>query len=291
MIAASDNPQRPPNPQRPNTKSTTTSSTMATKKVDLQDVIEDWAFKRFAKNASKKERKLIEQAQYSMEVDWKRVRFVHDPPVYEPEPPKPGTGQLSNQVLFNTTFTNKTDNPQSYTFKTERTTRSSCEVEFEEGFTQGYETSVKLSTPSAILEANAGFHKEISLTKSEGQCVEEELTWGVDSQIQVEGRHRAEAKLIILEEEYKGKFTLKTRIRGRARVIFYNLKDNNSLITVQEGDVDQIVKEARDRRLIEGDIMIVDGATRSVICKTSGNCTFKYGLKQDVEVDQMPIGS
>ena len=143
---------------------------MAAKKVDIQNVVEDWAFKRFAKNASRKVRKLIEQQQYSMEVDWKRVRFVHDPPVYEPEPPKPGSGQLSNHVLFNTSFTNKTEHPQSYTFKTERTTRSSCEIEMEQGFTQGFETSIKLGTPEAILEANAGFHKEISVTET-GEAV------------------------------------------------------------------------------------------------------------------------
>ena len=106
----------------------------------------------------------------------------------------------------------------------------------------------------------------------------------------VKGKHRAEAKLIILEEEYKGKFVMKTHIKGRVRVIFYNLKDNNSLMTVQEGDIDQIVGLAVNGRLIEGDTVVVDGATRSVICKNVGKCTFKYGLKQDVEVDQVPIG-
>ena len=36
------------------------------------------------------------------------------------------------------------------------------------------------------MEANAGFKKEMTLTNSEGETVEEEMTWGVDSQIEVQ---------------------------------------------------------------------------------------------------------
>ena len=43
---------------------------------------------------------------------------------------------MQNNVLFVTTFSNKTDRPQTYSFKTERTTRSSCMVEVEQGFTK-----------------------------------------------------------------------------------------------------------------------------------------------------------
>ena len=44
---------------------------------------------------------------------------------------------------------------------------------------------VKLTTPGSILGANAGFHREISLTEIEGQTIEEELAWAVDSQLEV----------------------------------------------------------------------------------------------------------
>ena len=44
---------------------------------------------------------------------------------------------------------------------------------------------VKLTTPCSILEANAGFHRELSLTEMDEQTIEEELTWEVDSQIVV----------------------------------------------------------------------------------------------------------
>jgi len=70
-----------------------------------------------------------------------------------------------------------------------------------------------LTTPGQILEANAGFRREMTLANSESTTVEEELTWSVDSQVAVLGRHVGEAKLVILEQEYEGRFTVKSHIR------------------------------------------------------------------------------
>jgi hypothetical protein len=74
--------------------------------------------------------------------------------------------------------------------------------------------NVKLTTPCQVLEANAGFHREMSLTRGEAETIEEEMTWSVDSQIEVPEKHIGEAKLVILEEEYQGRFTIKTHIRS-----------------------------------------------------------------------------
>jgi hypothetical protein len=89
---------------------------------------------------------------------------------------------------------------------------------------KGIEMNIKLTTPCQVLEANAGFHREMSLVNSESETIEQELSWGVDSQIEVKGRHVGEAKLIILEEEYCGNFTIKTHIRylGSVLVLFIN---------------------------------------------------------------------
>ena len=90
---------------------------MAKNQVDLEDIVERWAWIHFGDRASKKEKKLMDKQQISQEVDWKRVRFNHEEPVYSPEPPKPGSGTPINNVLFFTTFANKTEHPQRYTFK------------------------------------------------------------------------------------------------------------------------------------------------------------------------------
>ena len=255
--------------------------------VDLAEKIESWADDCFLRDADKKMKKLFEKGRIMKEIDWKRVQFIHEDPKYQPEPPKVGSGVPMSTVLFKTTFTNKTKNPQKYTFRTERTTRSSCTVEMEECFTQGVEMSIGLKTPCEILEANAGFSRELSLTNTAGQTIEEEMTWGVDSEIEVEGERRAEAKLVVQEEQYGGRFTIKSTIKGKVRVIFTNLKDNNSFITAIEGPIHQIIKEARNDGRIKGNSMIVDG--RTVVCITKGQCLFRYGLRQDVEVDQLPL--
>ena len=44
---------------------------------------------------------------------------------------------------------------------------------------------VKLTTPCSILEANAGFSREMSLTNTRGETIDEELKWSVDSEIEV----------------------------------------------------------------------------------------------------------
>lgn len=262
-----------------------------TPKVDIQGLIEDWAKDYFRRKGTKKERKLMEQDQVMMEIDWKRVKFVHEDAVYEPEPPAPGRGHPTQNVLFNTTFTNKTDQVQKYTFRTERTTRSSCSVVVEQACTTGVELSVKLTTPCQILEANAGFKREMALVNSEAETIEEELTWSVDSEIEVQGRHVGEAKLVILEEEYQGRFSIKTIISGRARVVFTNMKDNNSFIKAIEGQVVDIVKDAINikKSVQSSEALLVDASTQSVVSITRGNCKFKYGFRQMIEVDQKPI--
>jgi hypothetical protein len=260
-------------------------------KVDIQGLIEDWATDYFRRKASKKELKLLKQDQIRTEIDWKRVKFVHEDAVYEPEPPTPGSGRPTQNVLFNTNFTNRTDKPQRYTFRAERTTRSSCTVAIEQGYTKGFEMNVKLTTPCQIMEANAGFRREITLTNSESETIEEELTWGVDSEIEVEGHKVGEAKLLILEEKYEGRFSIKTHISGRVRVVFTNLKDNNSFIKAAENQVVSIVEDAiRSKSIQPSEALHVDGSMQRVTLITRGNCQFKYGFKQLIEVAQKPIG-
>ena len=55
--------------------------------------------------------------------------YLYDRDVAVPEHP-------GAQVLFQTEFTNRTEQPQEYTFKAERTTRSACDISIEKGVTK-----------------------------------------------------------------------------------------------------------------------------------------------------------
>ena len=167
-------------------------------------------------------------------------------------------------------------------------------TEVETGYTKGFDLGVKLMTPCEVFEANAGFHREFSLTNVDGESFEEELTWGVESLIKVKPEHVAEARLVVNEKKQSGSFEIETRIRGMVYVTFTNIKDNNSFVKATGHDIGEIVKEYLEKEKKKGrsmeNIVQVD-ETNTVIVKTRGSCKFRYGVKQDVKVDQKPINS
>ena len=142
------------------------------------------------------------------------------------------------------------------------------------------------------MEANAGYHREYSLTNTEEQTFEEELSWGVESQIRVKEEHIAEAQLVVCEKKQKGGFTMDTTITGTVIVSFTNIRDNNSLFKLTSHDIVKILEEhVKQERRKGREMAFVDIADGSVKVTTRGNCTFRYGVRQEVRVDQKPLNS
>ena len=205
---------------------------------------------------------------------------------------KPTRADPDVNVLFRTTFTNNTASPQTYTLRTEKTTRSTCETTIEQGYVKGQEFEITIKAPGEVLEANAGFHSELSLNKTEGQTLEEEVTWGVESEITVNAGKCADAKLIVLERKYDDKFTIESRISGNVFARFTNMLDNNSSVKMTQRSIDKIVKDyLKDRsqmnKPVSEQFIKLEGTT--VVINTAGTCRFRYGVKQDVRVDERPI--
>ncbi len=193
-------------------------------------------------------------------------------------------------VLFQTEFTNNSKTPQTYTLKVEKTTRSSCTTEVENGVCKGFDLSVNLKMPCEILEANAGYHREVSLTNTEGQTFEEELSWGAESEIRVEPKHVANAQLVVKETKQSGNFVIETKIRGTAHVTFTNIRENNSLLKPVSGDIAYIFnKYLEQKRKIGDSFEFVSVHDDTVFIKSKGSCKFRYGVKQEVKVDQIPL--
>jgi len=245
--------------------------------VDLDDFIKKWAVQLFdiTKN---REQARISKDNLEFTVNWNRTKFVHNEPTFA-EQTKPSTPK--SHVLFKTLFTNSTDLEQEYCFKTERTTCSTCEVFVERAVTTGTEISLNLKTPCEVFEAHAGFKRELTLTKTQGEVIEESLTWGVDSAIKVPPHHRASAELVIYEDEFEGNFVVHTEFSGKVHVSVTNSKDNNSFVKSIEGDVDQIMKRELDNGL-KG--FSIDKGIVSF--NTNGRCRFRYGIEQHVKISQ-----
>jgi hypothetical protein len=195
-------------------------------------------------------------------------------------------------ILFQTKFSNNTNDEQEYTMKTEKTTSSSCSTSIETGFTKGYEMSVTLKTPCEVLEANAGYRNEMSLTRSEGQSIEETLTWGVESQIRVKRGHVAEAQLVVNEQKRNGDFTVVSRISGTVLVRFTNIRNNNQAFRFISNSIYGILEKYADMERRKGhalDFVNFDQENDTVVVHTKGTCRFKYGVKQEVKVDQKQL--
>lgn len=72
----------------------------------------------------------------------------------------------------------------------------------EKGVCRGVEMALKLKTPGEVVEANAGFHNEVSVMHIGENTTEEELIWGVDSTVRVPPLCETVAELVILEEHH-----------------------------------------------------------------------------------------
>ena len=252
----------------------------AAETVDLEDIVKKWAVQMYDMTKSKEQAR-IPKDHLVFNFNWKRIKFVHHEPEFH-NPSKPT--QPKSQILFRTNFTNTTDQDQEYSFKTERTTCSVCEVNFERTITIGMEMNLSLKTPCEIFEANAGFKRELSVTNAQGQCIEESLSWGVDSQIKVPARTRTSAELVVKEDEYGGPFTIRTEIAGKMLVSVTNGRDNNSFLKSIEGDISEIIKPETENGF--------KGFTREnkvISFVTKGSCHFRYGIEQNVTVSQQSL--
>lgn len=254
------------------------SSSKAAEVIDLEAIIERWAWVMF-KESRTKEQSRIPKDNLQFTINWQRVRFVHHDPDFA-EQKKPSHPQ--SHVLFRTKFTNNTDRLQEYAFKTERTTTSICEVFVERAVTLGFEMNLSLKTPCEIFEACAGFKRELSVTNAQGQIFEECLTWGVDSTIQVPSLYQTTAELVISEDEFQGNFAIRTDVSGKVLVTVTNIRENNCFLKSLTGDIDEIV--GAEINGLKG--FTIDRQNHMVSFTTNGRCHFRYGIEQHIQVSQ-----
>ena len=276
--------------------------------IDIEQIVKDWAWREYDRTATRKQRRLREKEKknssryLNVTLDWSEVKFVDttDWPQLAEDKADDNDNQSTMQaaaaggthanILFQTKFTNNTMDGQEYTLKTEKTTRSSCSTEVETSYTRGIEMSLNLKTPGEIFEANAGYTRELTLTNNSGETIEEELTWGVESLIKVKAEHIAEAQLVVNEKKYNGDFVVITKIKGYVFVNFTNIKDNNSLVKATGHDLAEIVKEyIQMQRRIGEPLDYVEVQDDTVVIRTKGHCQFRFGIKQEVVVNQIPL--
>lgn len=253
--------------------------------VDLEAIIRNWAKQIFEVTKTREEAK-INKKHLEYNINWSHVFNECREPRYTVlgVDTRYVRQSKNEQVLFKSTFTNSTEREQEYSFKTQRTTRSTATISIEKGVCRGMDMQLKLKTPCEIVEANAGFHNEISIIHIGENTVEEELTWGVDSTINVPPFCETIAELVILEDCQTRSFSVDNCISGRVVVTVTNLKENNSLVTIIEGKMADIIRGVANHSALG--FSIKDDI---VSYTTKGTCKFKYGVEQIVKLRERPV--
>ena len=258
--------------------------------VDFDAIIESLADDLLI-DRTKKLKRLLKKDRKSRcltrDVDWSRVDIEHEVPVLDvqrvklQEPPR--------SVLYEATFTNNMSEKMQATFQTTRSSKSSCVVTQEQTYSYSTEVGCTLALPYGVVEASSGFTSDLSLGNSSEQTSETEMTWNVDTNIDVKPKHVATAQLIIEEGQSQGPYKFRTKIKGVIRVTYLDRSDNNSFVTIVQRPIDEVVKLALDRNMIRNKRGSVEVRDRTVYCTRTGCCDFRYGAKQDVVVKQEPI--
>lgn len=132
-----------------------------------------------------------------------------------------------------------------------------------------------------MFELNAGFSREVAVSKSEGETIEKELIWSVDSTIKLPPQTKTLANLVINQQEYDGKFKVISKFWGRIIVCIHNRKDNNNFMRSVEGDMKEIFR-SKDGFTVNGKV---------VTYVSEGTCHFRFGVDQQVHLQQLPLNN
>lgn len=244
---------------------------------DIEEIVRAWAWNTFLKTRSRDHSKL-KLDEVHLDINWQRVRFTPTMPDYSDremvETPK-------SQIVFKSTFDNRTDHDQEHSFQTERTTTCSSTTTVMKGYTKGFNVELSLALPEEVASLTAGFGREVTMEAAEEDTHEQTLTWAVDSTIKVAAHHRTTAEMVVREQQFNANFKMEVKIRGTVIVCLTNLKDNNSFVQSIEGDIAQILEDEA-RRGRQG--YAVQG--RSVVYMVEGKCEFRFGIEQKVKLHE-----
>jgi len=130
-----------------------------------------------------------------------------------------------------------------------------------------------------------GLSGELHVTKATGQTFEEVLTWGVDSQVQVEPRTKTTAALMIREEEISADLTIESTIRplhDRIPVYIRSRKTGRTLelLDISSDQLSDILSEDHGFSKVD---------SWAVRRETKGLARLVYGAEQVVDVRTSPL--
>jgi hypothetical protein len=236
--------------------------------LDLEEVVETWAWKSYKKTHSDKALKLED---IRMDINWSAVSFVTEKPTYS----QPVIVKPISQVIFKSVFCNESDTPQSHSLKTERQTTATCTSSLTKGCTKGFNVGLTLAAPGDVAKASVGFEKGFSIENAKETSDQKTLTWAAEGSLTVKPKSTLTAELQITEKQCTYTFSSKVAINGRVTVSIYNKKENNNFIMSVMGDIKEIL-------VVENKISNIKQNDKTAYIALDGKCEFRFGIEQQL---------
>jgi hypothetical protein len=199
-------------------------------KLNLQELFEEYAWKRFNNTRSVVSRIFKRRSKFYIDVRWGYVDFKHETTRFEERPDAvdvtpaeisvsgetnvKGSPKASKDViLYQSDYENRTPMDQEYNFSSTRETTNSTTVELQESYTKGGECNIEISVPGDLVTVGAGLSGELCVTETETETFETTTSWTVDTKINVQKGHKAEAKVHVSERNSVADFEVKTTMK------------------------------------------------------------------------------
>jgi len=129
--------------------------------IDIERLLVDYAWKELADPSCLV--RLVKDRKYRLEVNWGYVDISHHVTSFRPRPRDAASqegasvGKVPADVmkrdlcLFRTEFKNASSDQQTFTFKTERTTTSRCEINLQKAYKIGSNVDVRVTIPGVCI--------------------------------------------------------------------------------------------------------------------------------------------
>ncbi|VDD95643.1 unnamed protein product [Enterobius vermicularis] len=212
----------------------------------------------------------------------KKLIVRHDDPQYSHFNP----ASCRPYTLFKSVYTNNTDRPQEYSFKTERSTESLATVCREQGYMIGTEAELTLKTPCEIAELKAGFKHEMNFNNIHENTKSEVMSWGVDSNVIVPAHYTTEASIVIEEMNYQGSYSVTSTLSGPVTVSIKRRRDG-ALVLPLTVNIVEVFREHLESRMgwkeVRAAAMIKDNKVQLI---SKGKCQFQV-IFYDTDTDDI----
>lgn len=258
---------------------------------DIESITKDYSWNKFLEIVENKSKYKYKDVR--VDIDWTRTKFVASDPNFNSignghVSGKPMKGKIPPQLIeipkaqeiYRSVYVNRTEGEQEHSISMQRSTKSICKAYVNKGYTKGINVGLKLAVPGEVANATANFGYSVNVTDNSEESTEQTMTWGSDCKVKVPRNKQVSAKISITEKEYNASFQMKTTIYGTVHIAIHSRLDDKFLFSLDAPFV-EIMRWYCHKEGAFRDCTIKD---KEVDWDVSGNCYFRFGVEQTVEI-------